>query len=90
MAVGGDGFRTCNISNGAIRTFDSGNDVIPLNTTGKRWYVCGVGEHCSNGQKLAIEVMSGMAAPAPSSSNQLTSHAYQMLMMAAVIAAVMI
>lgn len=88
VALGGDGFRTCNISNGAIKTFDSGNDVIPLNTTGKRWYVCGVGEHCSKGQKLAIEVMSAMAPP-PSSSNQVTSHAYQMLM-AVVIAAMMI
>ncbi|XP_074587561.1 blue copper protein 1a-like [Curcuma longa] len=87
VAVGGDDFRTCNVSNGAIKTFDSGNDVIPLNTTGKRWYVCGVGDHCSRGQKLAVEVLPAMATP-PSSSNRVMSQGYQTLM-AVVIAAMM-
>ncbi|KAG6537890.1 blue copper protein 1a-like [Zingiber officinale] len=90
VAVGGDDFRTCNVSNGAIRRFDSGNDVIQLNTTGKRWYVCGVVEHCINGQKLAIEVLPAMSPPPNSStSNQVMSHAYQTLM-AVLIAAMMI
>ncbi|XP_012833606.1 PREDICTED: blue copper protein-like [Erythranthe guttata] len=32
------------------------NDVIPLATPGKKWYICTVGEHCSKGMKLVITV----------------------------------
>ncbi|EYU40557.1 hypothetical protein MIMGU_mgv1a021699mg [Erythranthe guttata] len=34
----------------------TGNDVIPLATPGKKWYICTVGEHCSKGMKLVITV----------------------------------
>ncbi|WCJ34724.1 Cupredoxin superfamily protein [Euphorbia peplus] len=37
--------------------FSSGNDSIVLSKAGKMWFVCGVGDHCQNGQKLAINVL---------------------------------
>ncbi|OWM73194.1 hypothetical protein CDL15_Pgr001308 [Punica granatum] len=43
----------------------TGNDVIELKSPGKKWYICGVGQHCSNlQQKLAITVLDA-SAPAP-------------------------
>ncbi|KAK6942470.1 Phytocyanin domain [Dillenia turbinata] len=45
--------------------FTSGNDTITLLTPGKKWYICGVGKHCADfGQKLAINVVSRVGAPA--------------------------
>jgi hypothetical protein len=38
-------------------TLTSGNDVIPLETAGNKWYICGVAKHCEAGnQKLTITV----------------------------------
>ncbi|KAK9079247.1 hypothetical protein SSX86_000917 [Deinandra increscens subsp. villosa] len=35
--------------------YTSGHDVLALSTPGKTWYICGVGEHCSEyQQKVAI------------------------------------
>ncbi|XP_047309587.1 blue copper protein 1b-like [Impatiens glandulifera] len=37
----------------------SGNDVITLAAEGKKWYICGVANHCSElNQKLVIDVSS--------------------------------
>ncbi|CAI0414006.1 unnamed protein product [Linum tenue] len=43
----------------------TGSDEIPLKTTGRKWYICGVSGHCASGQKLVITVSDGSAAPAP-------------------------
>ncbi|KAF5937949.1 hypothetical protein HYC85_025455 [Camellia sinensis] len=44
----------------------SGHDIIPLMVPGKKWYICGVGQHCAQfGQKLVINVEGGAPAPAP-------------------------
>ena len=50
--------------------FTSGNDIIPLKTPGKKWYICGAPNHCANGnQKLAITVFGGQSpAPSPTSA----------------------
>jgi len=43
----------------------SGNDVISLDTPGKKWYICGVGKHCELGnQKIEINVLPGSGAGA--------------------------
>merc|ERR1712071_183248 len=43
----------------------SGNDVISLDTPGKKWYICGVGKHCELGnQKIEINVLPGSGASA--------------------------
>ncbi|XP_075640317.1 uncharacterized protein LOC142612071 [Castanea sativa] len=67
--VNGTDFQRCNASAGSVE-FTSGNDVIPLKTPGKKWYICGVPNHCANGnQKLAITVLDGQSpAPSPTSA----------------------
>lgn len=53
----------------------SGNDYVTLMTPGKKWYICGIGNHCAEqGQKLVINVEGMTPAPAPSSA---TKYAYQ-------------
>ncbi|KAH7514058.1 hypothetical protein FEM48_Zijuj11G0048200 [Ziziphus jujuba var. spinosa] len=43
----------------------TGNDVIMLSTSGRKWYICNVGQHCEAGkQKLAITVLPLSEAPA--------------------------
>nr|XP_043623701.1 uncharacterized protein LOC122595410 [Erigeron canadensis] len=66
----------------------SGNDVVTLIAPGKKWYICGVGNHCSAlNQKLVINVEGGAPAPAPSSA---TKSGYQILMGIVVVLALII
>ncbi|KAJ7976413.1 blue copper protein-like [Quillaja saponaria] len=80
--VDGTGFQNCTVPpiNEALTT---GNDVIPLATSGKKWYICGVGTHCSeHGQKLTINVTeSSTAAP---SARAMISSGYLVFMAAMV------
>ncbi|KAJ0013172.1 hypothetical protein Pint_20067 [Pistacia integerrima] len=67
--VNGTDFQSCNVPlEGAPLT--SGNDTIVLATSGKKWYICGVSNHCDQGQKLVITVqpqaLPPSVAPAPS------------------------
>jgi hypothetical protein len=69
--VNGTLFQSCTFppANEALST---GKDVIQLKAGGRKWYVCGVADHCSARQmKLVITVL-GDGAPAPSP----TSNAY--------------
>ncbi|CAI0414012.1 unnamed protein product [Linum tenue] len=50
----------------------TGSDEIPLKTTGRKWYICGVAGHCASGQKLVITVSDGSAAPAPTPTSPST------------------
>ncbi|KAL6327994.1 hypothetical protein AAG906_031338 [Vitis piasezkii] len=62
--VNGTAFTNCTIppANEALTT---GNDVITLATPGRKWYICGVNDHCANyGQKLAITVLEAWVSPA--------------------------
>ncbi|CAK7341491.1 unnamed protein product [Dovyalis caffra] len=60
--VDGDGFKNC-VPSGEPTI--SGHDIITLKSPGKKWYICGIGNHCSElGQKLVINVV-GSEAPAP-------------------------
>ncbi|CAL9099078.1 unnamed protein product [Musa acuminata var. zebrina] len=96
MQVGGADFKACNASAATINTFTSGGDVVPLDAPGKRWYICGFGDHCSRGQKLVVNVMSGSVSPAspPSSSsisrNVVASYAYQIMVAAVAVTTAMI
>ncbi|KAB2005330.1 hypothetical protein ERO13_D11G243850v2 [Gossypium hirsutum] len=54
--VNGTAFKNCDIppTNQAL---SSGNDTVVLNTPGRKWYICGVSNHCSAyAQKLFITV----------------------------------
>ncbi|XP_039155171.1 uclacyanin 1 [Eucalyptus grandis] len=54
-------FQACNIPP-ANETLTSGHDVIPLNTPGVKWYICGISQHCAKfNQKLKITVMDAAA-----------------------------
>ncbi|XP_034672449.1 stellacyanin-like [Vitis riparia] len=71
--VNGTVFTNCTIPppNEALTT---GNDVITLATPGRKWYICGVNDHCANyGQKLAITVLEEWAPPAPAPSPSTTT-----------------
>ncbi|RVW11833.1 hypothetical protein CK203_085645 [Vitis vinifera] len=71
--VNGTVFTNCTIPppNEALTT---GNDVITLATPGRKWYICGVNDHCANyGQKLAITVLEEWASPAPAPSPSTTT-----------------
>ena len=51
----------------AIRTYGSGNDVVPLNETGYAFFVCGVLGHCPNrGVKIRVWVTLNGSNDAPS------------------------
>ncbi|XP_019172679.1 PREDICTED: basic blue protein-like [Ipomoea nil] len=65
--VDGAGFKDCKKPVGS-EPFKSGNDVIELKQEGKKWYICGVGDHCSaGGMKLVINVLpAGAVVGAPS------------------------
>ncbi|KAI3991305.1 hypothetical protein MKX01_034624 [Papaver californicum] len=63
----------------------TGNDVITLATPGRKWYICGVGQHCAGGQKLFITVQDAAPQPAPTSSaNGIFASGYQMVLIAMV------
>ncbi|OVA12117.1 Plastocyanin-like [Macleaya cordata] len=40
-----------------LGAFGNGNDTITLAEVGRFWYICGVVDHCKNGQKLSVEVL---------------------------------
>ncbi|KAL0312727.1 UNVERIFIED_CONTAM: Lamin-like protein [Sesamum radiatum] len=68
--VNGTAFQQCMVPS-ALEALTTGNDVITLATPGRKWYICGVGDHCSSGMKLVITVASAEApamAPAPSTT----------------------
>ncbi|XP_028766882.1 mavicyanin-like [Neltuma alba] len=64
--VNGTDFRNCKVP-AAAQGLTTGEDVIVLETPGRKWYLCGVADHCQNGQKLFINVLPSEAlAPSPS------------------------
>ncbi|CAM0947820.1 unnamed protein product [Alopecurus aequalis] len=69
VEVGGAGFKACDVTgNQTIGTWTSGSDTVTLDKAGRRWFVCGVGNHCAMGMKLLVTVVDATApAPAPES-----------------------
>ncbi|KAL0324387.1 UNVERIFIED_CONTAM: protein TPX2 [Sesamum calycinum] len=68
--VNGTAFQQCMVPS-PPEALTTGNDVITLATPGRKWYICGVGNHCASGMKLVINVASAEApamAPAPSTA----------------------
>ncbi|KAG9133513.1 hypothetical protein Leryth_026175 [Lithospermum erythrorhizon] len=78
--VDGAGFRECLAPLTSV-ALTSGNDVIPLATPGRKWYICGIGKHCADGNmKFLITVLPQMGpspAPAPSPSSSTSSATYR-------------
>nr|KYP54051.1 Blue copper protein [Cajanus cajan] len=62
IEVSRDSYSSCNSNNPIGSTWNTGPSNITLNRGGEHYYICGVGQHCANGQRLAINV-SGSALP---------------------------
>ncbi|XP_051137563.1 blue copper protein 1b-like [Andrographis paniculata] len=62
--VNGTAFQSCTVPP-LSEALSTGNDVITLATVGRKWYICGVGNHCASGMKLVITVAPYPAAPSP-------------------------
>ncbi|KQK04783.1 cucumber peeling cupredoxin [Brachypodium distachyon] len=56
-------FEACSMRNITNR-YQNGPTIIELTQPGQRYYFCGVGKHCEEGQKLAINV-SAVPPPPP-------------------------
>ncbi|KAJ4866264.1 uclacyanin 1 [Raphanus sativus] len=52
-------------------TFANGNSIVPLTTPGKRYFICGMPGHCTQGMKLEVNVIptanAAQTAPLPNS-----------------------
>ncbi|XP_021833704.1 mavicyanin-like [Prunus avium] len=67
LKVNGTGFQQCASPLDSV-PLTSGKDVINLATPGRKWYICGVGQHCElRNQKLVITVLPSSSSSAPSS-----------------------
>ncbi|KAL5060009.1 hypothetical protein RYX36_031613 [Vicia faba] len=64
--VNGTLFQNCTFppENEALST---GKDIIPLKTEGRKWYVCGKGDHCAARQMKFVITVLAEGAPTPSS-----------------------
>ncbi|KAK4354614.1 hypothetical protein RND71_026808 [Anisodus tanguticus] len=51
-----------------VEPLTSGNDVIELKTPGKKWYFCGIKNHCDQGMKVAVNVLPEVGSPSGSSA----------------------
>ncbi|KZV45319.1 hypothetical protein F511_04057 [Dorcoceras hygrometricum] len=58
-------FKQCKSTNSSNKPLTSGNDMITLTSPGKKWYICGIGEHCQKGMQLSITVSAQGPAPTP-------------------------
>ena len=68
LKVNGTGFQQCVAPLDSV-PLTTGNDVITLATPGRKWYICGVGQHCEVGnQKLFINVLEQVSSPSSSPS----------------------
>ncbi|XP_042419585.1 blue copper protein 1b-like [Zingiber officinale] len=66
IPVSGEEFKACQ-PNGGNKVLRSGRDVVLLKTPGRKWYLCGVADHCELGQKLLVVVLPAPTSPpAPS------------------------
>ncbi|XP_065854678.1 blue copper protein-like [Euphorbia lathyris] len=69
--VNGTGFQNC-IRPPLSEALTTGSDTVVLATPGRKWYICGVGQHCQNGMKLLITVFPRQKVAAPTPSPPLT------------------
>ncbi|XP_059432991.1 umecyanin-like [Corylus avellana] len=58
-----DAFDTCNKAN--TLPINNGPASITLNTTGENYFICTIGQHCTGGQKLAVNVTGTSTTPSP-------------------------
>ncbi|KAF9613263.1 hypothetical protein IFM89_006762 [Coptis chinensis] len=88
--VNATGFKDC-IVPPQNEVLSTGNDVITLATPGNKWYLCGIGQHCTvGGQKLSLTVLPAVVAPSPAPASPSSAigvaksgyHAFVLVLMA--------
>ncbi|KAI5070191.1 hypothetical protein GOP47_0014534 [Adiantum capillus-veneris] len=60
LQVTKEDYEECKTSN-ALFSDDKGDTTFPLTTEGQYWFICGVNDHCSQGMKFTINVLSSTA-----------------------------
>jgi hypothetical protein len=46
-----------------VQTWTSGNDLVTLNSTGTKYYICSLPGHCQEGMKVSVTVGTAAATP---------------------------
>eukprot|EP00249_Psilotum_nudum_P027088 c34385_g1_i1 orf=358-927(-) len=71
LQVEHESFRECNLST-PIKSYMDGKTDVPLKNAGSYYFVCGVGDHCLEGQKIEVQVHQSIedSLNAPSSLQQ--------------------
>jgi hypothetical protein len=55
VEVTGAGFKACDATgNAMLGSWSTGSDTVKLDKPGRRWFICGVGNHCDQGMKLLV------------------------------------
>ncbi|KAI4329342.1 hypothetical protein L6164_021616 [Bauhinia variegata] len=65
LEVQKESYDSCSSDKPIGSAFNTGPANITLSSAGEHYYICSVGQHCQNGQKLAITVS---ASPGPTSA----------------------
>lgn len=60
-------FQSC-VPGANVEPLTSGNDVIDLKTPGKKWYFCGINNHCEQGMKVSVNVLEAKDGSSSSAS----------------------
>ncbi|XP_055801891.1 uclacyanin 1-like [Solanum dulcamara] len=55
-------YDSCQTTN-ALSTNGGGMTIMPLSSTGKRYFICGTGGHCASGMKLEINTLATASPP---------------------------
>ncbi|KAM7271521.1 hypothetical protein ACFE04_030735 [Oxalis oulophora] len=67
-------YDSCSTSN-PIQSDSSGSTLVPLSSTGKRYFICGTAGHCGMGMKVEIDTLAASTSPPPSPATPATSPA---------------
>ncbi|XP_055826303.1 mavicyanin-like [Solanum dulcamara] len=65
-------FQNCKPS-ANVEPLTSGNDVIDLKSPGKKWYLCGIKNHCEQGMKVAVNVLPAKEGAGSSSASGIST-----------------
>ncbi|BAT98580.1 Blue copper protein [Vigna angularis] len=57
-----ESYTSCTSAN-SIRTYTTGPVNVTLDTAGQHYYICSIGQHCTRGQRLAVNVSSSGLPP---------------------------
>lgn len=94
IKVNGTSFQSCEFPPESD-ILNTGKDIITLKTSGNKWYICGIPNHCvGGGQKLVINVKEALVGPAappmPNSANGILASGYKAFAAAVAVIALMV